>query len=236
MRLAYPELYDLDMGSDFGLDETAYAGVIANIAEGDVVELGVGTGRLAQTINKARVRVIGVDDDPEMLDRARSVRRSRLLTLVHADVRTWKPESSVTVVVMAMNFIYYFDDDEKVSLLDHVYSYLGPGGHVMMDVVTPDLSKWDGRLSLEWVRQAASLDTLVTKSLSIRHNPSNGVAVMHQIYEWTERRQATHRLVHEDVFHVTPVTDLQRMLTTTGFKSSTVSTLPSGHALLIAKK
>jgi SAM-dependent methyltransferase len=63
-------LYDLDLVEDPG-DLNLYLALAAR-TNGPVLELGVGTGRLAIPLAAAGHRVVGVDRDRAMLDRARA--------------------------------------------------------------------------------------------------------------------------------------------------------------------
>ena len=65
---ALARLYDLDLVDDPG-DLDLYLALAAR-TQGPVLELGVGTGRLAVPLAAAGYRVIGVDRDAAMLERA----------------------------------------------------------------------------------------------------------------------------------------------------------------------
>ena len=67
---ALARLYDLDLVDDPG-DLDLYL-ALADRAGGPILELAVGTGRLAVPLAEAGHRVTGVDLDPAMLDRARA--------------------------------------------------------------------------------------------------------------------------------------------------------------------
>jgi SAM-dependent methyltransferase len=67
---ALARLYDLDLGDDAG-DLDLYL-ALAQRTGGPILELAVGTGRLAVPIAAAGYAVTGVDLDPAMLDRARA--------------------------------------------------------------------------------------------------------------------------------------------------------------------
>ena len=86
---ALARLYDLDLVDDPG-DLDLYL-ALADRADGPILELAAGTGRLAIPLAEAGHRVTGVDLDPAMLDRARTRARQRprrrdRLTLVEADL------------------------------------------------------------------------------------------------------------------------------------------------------
>ena len=67
---AFARLYDLDLVEDPG-DVDLYLALAGRVG-GPILELGVGTGRLAVPLAAAGYDVTGVDLDPAMLARARS--------------------------------------------------------------------------------------------------------------------------------------------------------------------
>ncbi len=85
---ALARLYDLDLVDDPGDLDLFLA--LADRAEGPILELAVGTGRLAIPLAEAGHLVTGVDLDPAMLERARDRVRGNAgedrLTLIEADI------------------------------------------------------------------------------------------------------------------------------------------------------
>src|SRR5258706_8563800 len=67
---ALARLYDLDLSEDPGDLELYLA--LASRTGGPIVELAVGTGRVAVPLAAAGHVVVGIDADPAMLDRARA--------------------------------------------------------------------------------------------------------------------------------------------------------------------
>src|SRR3954451_18891542 len=81
---ALARLYDLDLAEDPG-DVDLYL-ALASRAGGPIVELAVGSGRIAVPLAEAGHEVVGIDLDPAMLDRARRRSRTARLELVEGDV------------------------------------------------------------------------------------------------------------------------------------------------------
>jgi trans-aconitate 2-methyltransferase len=95
-----------------------------------VVDLGCGTGELtaslAQRWPQAQVR--GIDSSPDMLAKAPNVDR---LTFEHGDVRHWKPDAPVDVLVT--NAVLQWVPDH-LPLLQRWVQHLAPGGWIAMQV------------------------------------------------------------------------------------------------------
>jgi SAM-dependent methyltransferase len=133
-------------------DVDFYVG-LAREAGGPVVELGVGTGRIAVPTAEAGVRVIGVDSSPGMLDvcRGRAVAAGveELLDLRLGDLR-WPPvEELVGLVTCPFRaYLHLHDDGERLDALAAARALLVPGGRLAFDVFEPgaeDVADTQGR-------------------------------------------------------------------------------------------
>jgi SAM-dependent methyltransferase len=111
-------------------------------AVGPVVELGVGTGRIAIPTAMAGVRVIGVDSSRGMLDvcsqRAGEAGVAELLDLRLGDLR--RPPVAERVALVTCPFRAYLhlrDDGERLEALRAARELLVPGGRLVFDVFAP---------------------------------------------------------------------------------------------------
>jgi SAM-dependent methyltransferase len=151
----------------------------ARKAGGPVVELGVGTGRVAVPIAQAGVRVIGVDDSEPMLDvcrtRAKEAGVADLLDLRLGDLRRPPVRERVALVTCPFRALLHIDSDsERLDALRAVRGLLVPGGLFVFDVFAPsreDIEETQGRwLEREpgiWERADWNLEQRVL-TLSVR--------------------------------------------------------------------
>jgi SAM-dependent methyltransferase len=135
---AIAELYDPwsasvveDVG--FYLEEARRSG-------GPVVELGVGTGRIAIPLAADGIRVIGVDSSRGMLDVC--ARRAALagveLDLRVGDLREPPVREQVPLVICPFrSLLHVHGDDDRRRVLTSVQELLRPGGRFVFDVFTP---------------------------------------------------------------------------------------------------
>jgi SAM-dependent methyltransferase len=122
-------------------------------AGGPIVELGVGTGRIAVPTASAGVRVIGVDDSPAMLDvcrtRAAAAGVAELLDLRVGDLRRPPVDERARLVTCPFRALLHLaSDDERLEALAAVRQLLVPGGRFVFDVFAPsaaDVEETDGR-------------------------------------------------------------------------------------------
>lgn len=164
---------------------------------GPVVELAVGTGRIAVPIAKAGVPVIGVDESPEMLAGARAYAEaegvSERVDLRLGDLREPPvPERVPLVTVPFRSLLHLPDEQEKLRALTAAASLLEPGGRVVFDVFAPsreDVEETDG-LWLErepGIFERADWDVRSrTLSLSVRSGEQGATFTLHWLSapEW----------------------------------------------------
>ena len=120
---------------------------------GPVVELGVGTGRIAVPTAIAGVRVIGVDSSRGMLEVCREVARAagvdELLDLRLGDLREPPVDEPVGLVTCPFRaFLHLHDDEERLRALRAARELLEPDGRLAFDVFEPgrdDIEDTHGR-------------------------------------------------------------------------------------------
>jgi SAM-dependent methyltransferase len=125
----------------------------ARKAGGPVVELGVGTGRIAVPVAAAGVPVIGVDSSARMLEvcrrRAAKAGVDRLLDLQLGDLRDPPVEDRVRLVTSPFRALLHLDTDaDRLAALGAAYRLLVPGGRFVFDVFAPsreDIEETQGR-------------------------------------------------------------------------------------------
>ncbi|MBA2423793.1 MAG: class I SAM-dependent methyltransferase [Actinobacteria bacterium] len=109
---------------------------------GPVVELAVGTGRIAVPIAQAGVSLIGVDSSPEMLVVAREAAEAAgvgdLLDLRVGDLREPPVPERVPLVICPFRSLLHMETEaEKLRALRAAGSLLEPGGRLVFDVFAP---------------------------------------------------------------------------------------------------
>ena len=120
---------------------------------GPVVELGVGTGRIAVPTAMAGVHVIGVDSSAGMLavcaEAARAAGVDGRLDLRQGDLRRPPVEERVPLVTCPFRaYLHLADDAERLAALGAARELLLPGGRLVFDVFVPsadDIEETDGR-------------------------------------------------------------------------------------------
>jgi SAM-dependent methyltransferase len=105
---------------------------------GTVVELGVGTGRIAIDIAQRGKEIIGIDISSAMLARCRvkfeEAGLSSYLRLIESDVRTFSMSEPAALITFPFRSIgHLLTRQDKLDLFTHVRENLIPGGHFLFD-------------------------------------------------------------------------------------------------------
>lgn len=194
---AIARLYDLDLSEDPG-DVDLYR-ALARRTGGPIVELAVGTGRLALPLAEGGFHLVGVDNDPAMLARARE-RASRApreiaarLRLVETDlvgsdrVDTVASGGPYALAVLGLNSILLLASVAgQRGALSTMARLLAPGGLAVVDAWQPspaDLVAFDGRISHEWLRTDPATGRDVTKQLAAWYDHLRRIVTLTTIFE-----------------------------------------------------
>ena len=113
--------------------------------EHEVLELGVGTGRIALALAERGRRVRGVDASASMLA---GLQEQKLLVdpaiaarvdATHADARTLRLGQTFARVIFPFNGLAHFHDaEEQAAIFATVKAHLAPGGLFAFDLMIPD--------------------------------------------------------------------------------------------------
>jgi SAM-dependent methyltransferase len=166
---------------------------------GPVVELAVGTGRIAVPIAQAGIRVIGVDSSPEMLGVARAAAESagvtELVDLRLGDLREPPFSERVPLVICPFRSLLHMEtEDEKLHALKAARGLLEAQGSFVFDVFSPsreDIEETNGR----WLERESGIferadwdEGARTLSLSVRSGNVSTTFALHWLSapEWLE--------------------------------------------------
>ncbi len=138
---AYDEIARLyDPWSRTVLEDIAFYVEEAQRTGGPVVELGVGTGRIAIPIALAGIEVIGVDSSEGMMAVARESAEAEgvELDLRFGDLREPPVEGEFPLVISPFRALLHMESDaDRRAALRAVRGLLEPGGRFVFDVFAP---------------------------------------------------------------------------------------------------
>jgi SAM-dependent methyltransferase len=173
---------------------------------GPVLELGVGTGRIAIPIAAAGVHLIGVDSSAGMLEvcaeRAAAAGVAARLDLRLGDLRRPPVDELVPLVICPFRaYLHLSTDEERLAALRAARERLRDGGRLVFDVFAPsreDVEETNGR----WIEREPGIDEradwdLETQTLTLSVRGPQGASTMK--LSWLEPERWHALLVEADL-------------------------------------
>jgi methylase of polypeptide subunit release factors len=125
----------------------------ARKARGPIVELGVGTGRIAIPIAHQVIHVIGIDSSREMLAtcqrRAEDAGVADRIELRLGDLRRPPIDDPVSLIICPFrSYLHLADDGERIEAIEAAHAALPSGSRFIFDVFAPaadDIAETHGR-------------------------------------------------------------------------------------------
>ncbi len=115
----------------------------AKRANGPVLELACGTGRLAIPIAQSGIEIVGLDLSPSMLSHARDKAEQSgvAITFVEGDCRSFALRRKFALIFIGFNSMQHMHDHASLAgLFACVRQHLADGGRFVFDVFNPKLS------------------------------------------------------------------------------------------------
>lgn len=113
-----------------------------------VLEIGVGTARVAQALAQAGYTVHGIDVSEAMLEIARRKIDERV-KLTRADMRDFDLNERFDLIIVPVNtFMHNHTLDDQLATLTSIKRHLTPQGLLVIDLFNPDPTRADDRRML----------------------------------------------------------------------------------------
>ena len=132
----WPEIHDpaaIDPVVDF------LAGLAGN---GPVLELGIGTGRIALPLSRRGIRLEGIELSPDMVAELRKKPGSDAIRVTIGDFATARVDSTFTLAYLLRNTITNLtSQDDQVTCFQNVADHLEAGGCFVIEVFVPELRR-----------------------------------------------------------------------------------------------
>jgi SAM-dependent methyltransferase len=137
------EVYDRFFGGLF--DDRATVDFLADQAGGGpVLELGIGTGRIALPLAAHGLEVHGVDASQAMIGKLRAKPGGEDLPVVFADFADFRAPASYGLVFVVFNTIFGLaSQDDQVRCFECVARHLRPEGCFVVEAFVPDSTRFD---------------------------------------------------------------------------------------------
>ncbi|MBK8068175.1 MAG: class I SAM-dependent methyltransferase [Rhodanobacteraceae bacterium] len=134
---AIASIYDADMGASMAFDDIGWYRALARAADGPVLELGCGTGRVLAALLAAGVDAVGVDRSGAMLQQAR-LRCGPAASLLRMDIRRLALRGEFALALLPYSLAtYLLDEDDWSALATGLRATLRQGACVVVDAFIP---------------------------------------------------------------------------------------------------
>lgn len=194
----YAAFYDWENARTVKRRDVSFWQRLAAAADGPVLELGCGTGRISLPLARRGLPIVGIDRSAPMLARARAkTTRARLahrLRLVRGDIRALPFRPRGFVLVMAPYGILQSLTHERDlrETLKSAAQMLRRGGRLGIDLV-PDLPAWSEYREKKTLSGPLGRGGRVTLVESVRQDRRRRLTIFDQVYTLARGRQ---RRVH----------------------------------------
>ena len=127
--------------STAGMEVEPVADFLAALAGDDpVLELGIGTGRIALPLVRHGVRVHGIDLSTAMVAKLREKPGGKDIPVAIGDFATTRIDGTFSLAYLVFNTINNLtDQDRQVACFENVAAHLRPGGRFVIEVGVPKL-------------------------------------------------------------------------------------------------
>lgn len=216
-----PSAYGAHIADDYddvwrliSLDTETAVECLAVLAEdGPVLDLGIGTGRLALPLAARGLAVHGVDASPAMLERLRAKPGGDEIPVTVGDFADVRVPIECSLVVLALNTVYALPDQEaQVRCFANAAAHLRPGGRFVVDAWVPDPDAFDRDQSVRVlgmddegvVIEARQIDTasqrMATTKLLLRGETMRTFPANHR-YAWPSELDLMARMAGLELEH-----------------------------------
>jgi SAM-dependent methyltransferase len=135
------EVYDRYFGE---VDEGAIDLLAELAAGGRVLELGIGTGRIALPLHKRGVRVAGVDASPAMIAKLRDKPGGDEIEVHEGSFVDLPMRDKFSLIFVAFNTLFaLLTQEDQLRCIRSVASHLQDDGLFLVEAFVPDLCRFD---------------------------------------------------------------------------------------------
>lgn len=136
-----------------GIDPAAITLLEELAAGGPVLELGIGTGRIALPLAERGVAVHGIDASPAMVARLREKPGGASIPVTMGDFSSFNLDQRFALVFVAFNTMFSLEtQDQQVDCFRSVAAHLRDDGRFLVEAFVPDLSRFQQGQRLATVR------------------------------------------------------------------------------------
>ncbi|HET9723533.1 MAG TPA: methyltransferase domain-containing protein [Actinomycetota bacterium] len=138
------DVYD-EMVVEMGLDTEGTVGFLASLAgEGPVLELAIGTGRIALPLHERGLQIHGIDASEAMIAKLREKPGGADLPVTIGDFAEVGVEGRYRLIYVVFNTLWaLLSQEDQTRCVRNVAEHLTPGGAFVVEAFVPDPARFD---------------------------------------------------------------------------------------------
>ena len=197
------DIYDFSY-EDFTEDADFYQN-LAESVNGPLLELGVGSGRVALPLARAGFEVVGLDNSPSMLEQARlhlkkAGKLKGRIELIEGDMTAFDLGRQFGLVYVAANtFQHLLTSGAQLACVQQVTRHLQPDGIFAFSVRSPASVSWEpvdwAPVQLNWTREDPVTGDAIMKMAVDQPDPARMVRRITYFYDRVSRDGSVRRQV-----------------------------------------
>ncbi len=231
----HPAEYDLEHLGDEE-DVGFYVSIVRALRPRRILELGCGTGRVTLPIAEEGARsgfeVIGLDSQPQMLERAQqslanaSPEIRRCLQFVAGDMRTFSAEAKFDLIVIPCSSLsHVLELEDQIEIFKRCNANLNPGGRFIVEVSMPNMAIYSDSfrmppralLEIDLDRTDESDGTRLIRRRTTHYRSDQQLAEIRFLYEKYQHGRAAESYIDDFRSHVFFPRELALLFIHTGF-------------------
>ncbi|MET1411139.1 class I SAM-dependent methyltransferase [Roseibium sp. HPY-6] len=161
--------HDYDERNDPGTTAEEVALIREMAGNGRVLELAIGTGRVAIPLSQAGVDITGIEASQLMVDRMREKPGGKDIPVIIGDMAKVAVDGSFDLAFLVFNTIFNLQSqEEQIHCFENTSKHLKPGGTFLVSAFVPDFGSFQNNQQVgirHMARDSVWLDTC-------RHDPA----------------------------------------------------------------
>ncbi|THF88874.1 class I SAM-dependent methyltransferase [Deinococcus sp. KSM4-11] len=139
---AFADLYDHQY--DLYRDDLHFYAGLGERANGPVLEIGAGTGRVTSFLARRGVAITGLEPSERMIERGRerAAKEQLSLAFVQGDARTFRLKQTFALAIAPFNaLMHLYTPNEQLQALENIHAHLNSGAPFAFDLYVPRFGK-----------------------------------------------------------------------------------------------
>lgn len=210
-----PVLYDME---NQGIEPWfSFYHQLAQQFEGEVLEIGCGTGRYTIPLAQAGVSITGLDVMGSMLAVAKEGAADLPIEWVEADAREFAIDKQFSLIFTSgATFMHLLTTRDQLAFLNCVARHLGENGRFLLELMLPTTQLQQNETESEWFSYETSDGRAVTVSGIVEYDPISQIRIETAYRRWEEDGQTVTKTAPLSLRNTFPQ-ELELLLHRSGF-------------------